>query len=113
MAATLVSLCLPPPAESESAVTFQQMLKTLWHRKLTIVVSVVVCVVAALAYSKLATPTYQSSALIQINTPAQSGSTRRRPSRCPTRSRSWRAPRSRSRRPRLSTIRTRRASPAR
>jgi len=54
-------------------VTFQQMLKTLWNRKLTIIVSVVVCVAAALAYSKLATPTYQSSALIQINGSSSSG----------------------------------------
>ena len=50
------------------------MLKTLWNRKLTIIVCVVVCVVAAaLAYSKLATPTYQSSALVQINAPSTSG----------------------------------------
>ena len=62
----------PRPAERECAVTFQQMLKTLWTRKLTIVVSVVVCVVAALAYAKVATPTYQSSALIQVTTPSQS-----------------------------------------
>ncbi|HEY4927770.1 MAG TPA: Wzz/FepE/Etk N-terminal domain-containing protein [Acidimicrobiales bacterium] len=55
--------------------TFQQMLKTLWTRKLTIVVSVVVCVGAALAYSKVATPSYQSSALIQVNAPSQTGST--------------------------------------
>ncbi len=51
------------------------MLKTLWNRKLTIIVSVVVCVVAALAYAKLSTPTYQSSALVQINTPTQGGTT--------------------------------------
>jgi Mrp family chromosome partitioning ATPase/capsular polysaccharide biosynthesis protein len=49
------------------------MLKTLWTRKLTIVVSVVVAVIAALAYSKTSTPTYQSSALLQINSPTQSG----------------------------------------
>ena len=42
----LVSWVLPEPAESECAVTFQQMLKTLWNRKLTIIVSVVVCVAA-------------------------------------------------------------------
>jgi Mrp family chromosome partitioning ATPase/capsular polysaccharide biosynthesis protein len=51
------------------------MLKTLWSRKLTIAVSVVVAVAAALAYSKLATPNYQSSVLIQINTPNASGTT--------------------------------------
>jgi succinoglycan biosynthesis transport protein ExoP len=56
-------------------VTFQQMLKILWTRKLTIIVSVVVCVIAALAYSKVSTPTYQSSALVQVSTPSQSGST--------------------------------------
>jgi Mrp family chromosome partitioning ATPase/capsular polysaccharide biosynthesis protein len=51
------------------------MLRTLWKRKLTIVVSIVVAVVAALAYAKLATPTYQSTSLIQINTPTPSGGT--------------------------------------
>ncbi len=49
------------------------MLKTLWNRKLTIIVSVVVCVAAALAYSKIVTPTYQSSALVQINGSGSSG----------------------------------------
>ena len=79
---------LPEPAESECAVTFQQMLKTLWNRKLTIIVSVVVCVAVALGYAKLSTPTYQSSALVQINAPSQTtaGSTSASPSR--TRSRS-------------------------
>ena len=71
---TLVSWGLPPFAERERAVTFQQMLKTLWTRKLTIVVSVVVCVAAAIAYSKVVTPSYQSSALIQVSTPSQSAS---------------------------------------
>ena len=51
------------------------MLKTLWNRKLTIIVSVVVCVAAALGYAKLATPTYQSSALVQINGATSSGTT--------------------------------------
>lgn len=51
------------------------MLKTLWTRKLTIVVSVIVCVGAALAYSKVTTPTYQSTALVQVTAPSQSGST--------------------------------------
>ena len=55
--------------------TFQQMLKTLWNRKLTIIVSVVVCVAAALGYAKLATPTYQSSALVQINAASSTGTT--------------------------------------
>lgn len=50
------------------------MLTTLWNRKLTIVVCVVVAVAAALGYSKLATPNYQSSTLIQINTPNSSSS---------------------------------------
>ena len=49
------------------------MLKTLWHRKLTIIVSVVVCVAVALSYAALAKPTYQSSALVQINAPSQVG----------------------------------------
>ena len=51
------------------------MLQTLWNRKWTIVVSVVVAVAAALAYAKFATPTYQSSALVQVSTPSQAGST--------------------------------------
>jgi succinoglycan biosynthesis transport protein ExoP len=55
-------------------VTFQQMLKILWTRKLTIIVSMVVCVIAALAYSKVTTPTFQSSAQVQVSTPSQSGS---------------------------------------
>ena len=54
--------------------TLQQMLKILWTRKLTIIVSVVVCVVAALAYSKASTPRFQSSAQVQESTPTQSGS---------------------------------------
>lgn len=50
------------------------MLHALWKRKLTVAVSVVVAVAACLAYAGLATPTYQSSALIQINTPSTTGS---------------------------------------
>ena len=50
------------------------MLKTLWTRKLTVIVSVVVCVAVALGYTKLTTPTYQSSALIQITAPSQGAS---------------------------------------
>jgi Mrp family chromosome partitioning ATPase/LPS O-antigen subunit length determinant protein (WzzB/FepE family) len=54
--------------------TFPEFLSTLWRRRLTIVVSVVVTVVAALAYSKLQTPMYKSTALIQINsTSGQTG----------------------------------------
>jgi Mrp family chromosome partitioning ATPase len=49
------------------------MLSTLWTRKLTIAVSVVVAVAAVLAYTKVAAPVYQSSTLIQINTPNSSG----------------------------------------
>jgi Mrp family chromosome partitioning ATPase/capsular polysaccharide biosynthesis protein len=51
------------------------MLRTLWNRKLTIVVSVVVAVAAVLAYSKVASPTYQSTALVQINTPSAGSGT--------------------------------------
>jgi polysaccharide biosynthesis transport protein len=47
--------------------TFPEFLSTLWRKRLTIVVSVVVAVAAALAYSKLQTPMYTSTALIQIN----------------------------------------------
>ena len=49
------------------------MLKILWNRKLTIIVSVVVAVAAVLAYSKLASPTYQSTALVQINSTSAAG----------------------------------------
>jgi Mrp family chromosome partitioning ATPase/capsular polysaccharide biosynthesis protein len=68
-------LALPLPAESECPVTVQQMLHTLWKRKLTILVCVVVAVAAALAYAKVATPSYQSSALVQTTTPSQTGTT--------------------------------------
>lgn len=54
--------------------TFQQMLKILWTRKLTIAVSVVVCVVAALGYSHVTKPSYQSSALVEVSTSSSSGS---------------------------------------
>ena len=47
--------------------TFPEFLSTLWRKRLIIVVSVVVAVAAALAYSKLHTPMYQSTALVQIN----------------------------------------------
>jgi Mrp family chromosome partitioning ATPase/capsular polysaccharide biosynthesis protein len=46
----------------------------LWRRKLTIVVSLIVAVVAALAYSKLQTPKYQSTAVVQEVTTAASAS---------------------------------------
>ncbi len=36
-------------------------------------VSLVVAVAAAFTYAKIPTPTYESSALVQINTPAQGG----------------------------------------
>ena len=49
------------------------MLTTLWNRKLTIIVSMVVAVAATLGYAKLSTPTYQSSALVQINSPSTNG----------------------------------------
>ncbi|MGD0394169.1 MAG: Wzz/FepE/Etk N-terminal domain-containing protein [Acidimicrobiales bacterium] len=54
-------------SESERPLTFSEFLSTLWRKRLIIVVSVVVAVAAAFAYSKLHTPTYQSTALIQIN----------------------------------------------
>lgn len=54
--------------------TFSEFLSILWRKKLTIVVSVVVAVVAALAYSKVQTPMYQSTSLIQVNSiSSQSG----------------------------------------
>jgi len=48
--------------------TLPEFLSTIWRRRLTVAVSLLVAVVAALAYSKLQTPMYESSALIQINT---------------------------------------------
>jgi len=65
----------PSFTESESPLTFREFLFTLWRRKLTIVVSIVVAVVAALAYSKVQTPKYQSTALVQESTVTASGST--------------------------------------
>ncbi len=47
--------------------TFRQFLSVLWRRRLTILVSIVVAVVAAFAYSKVQTPKYQSTAMIQEN----------------------------------------------
>jgi Mrp family chromosome partitioning ATPase/capsular polysaccharide biosynthesis protein len=58
--------------ESESPLTIQQFLSTLWRRKLIILVSMVVAVVAAVGYSKAAKPNFQSSALVQLNTGNQS-----------------------------------------
>jgi Mrp family chromosome partitioning ATPase/capsular polysaccharide biosynthesis protein len=54
--------------QKENPLTFSEFLSALWRRRLTIAVSVIVAVVAALAYSKLQTPMYQSTALIQIST---------------------------------------------
>ena len=53
--------------------TFRELLSTLWRRKLIIVVSVVVCVAAAFAYSKLRTQQYQSTVVIQIASTASTG----------------------------------------
>ncbi len=52
--------------------TFTDFLKTLWRRRLTIAICAVVAVVAAIGYSKVHSPTYQSSALVQINAPNSS-----------------------------------------
>ena len=51
---------------SELPLTFRDSLD-LWRRRLTIAVSIVVAVVAALAYSKVQTPKYQSTAMVQEN----------------------------------------------
>ena len=61
-----------PCTESESPLTFREFLSTLWRRRLTIVVSIVVAVVAALAYSKIQSPKYQSTAQIQESSISQS-----------------------------------------
>ncbi len=45
--------------------TVHEFLSTMWRRRLTIAVSIVVAVVAALAYSKIQTPKYESTATIQ------------------------------------------------
>jgi polysaccharide biosynthesis transport protein len=69
----LLSVLGLSPTECELPLTFQEFLSSLWRRKLTILVSVIVAVVAALAYSKLQTPSYQSTALIQEATTTGSG----------------------------------------
>jgi len=51
------------------------MLHALWKRKVTIAVCVVVAAAAAFAYAKVAKPTYQSSALVQVTTPSQTATT--------------------------------------
>ena len=66
---------LPLPSQSEPPLTFIEFLSTLWRRKLTILVSVVVAVVVAVGYSKLQTPKYESTALVQQSTVSSSGST--------------------------------------
>jgi Mrp family chromosome partitioning ATPase/capsular polysaccharide biosynthesis protein len=62
--------------ESERPLTFREILSSLWRRRLTIAITVVIAVVAALAYSKVQTPKYESSALVQENgiTASASGS---------------------------------------
>jgi polysaccharide biosynthesis transport protein len=75
-AAPSVLSSTPPVLSTErnGPLTFPEFLSTLWRRRLTIVVSVIVAVAAALAYSKLQTPMYKSTALIQINsTSSQTG----------------------------------------
>ncbi len=62
-----------PVPESERPLTIHEFLSTLWRRKLTILVSIVVAVVAAVGYSKVATPKYQSTAQVQMSTSSQSG----------------------------------------
>ena len=52
---------------SEPPLTFREFLSILWRRRLTIAVCIVVAVVAAVAYSKIQTPKYQSTATIQEN----------------------------------------------
>ena len=59
--------------ESERTLTFPDLLSTLWRKKLIIVVSVVVAVAAALAYSKLHTPQYQSTATVQTSATTSTG----------------------------------------
>jgi Mrp family chromosome partitioning ATPase/capsular polysaccharide biosynthesis protein len=53
--------------------TFRDFLAALWRRKLTILVSVIVAVVAAFTYSKVQHPTYQSTALVQVAPTNSSG----------------------------------------
>lgn len=48
--------------------TLQEFVSTLWRRRLTIVVSVVVAMAAAFVYSTVAHPKYQSTALVQQTT---------------------------------------------
>jgi polysaccharide biosynthesis transport protein len=51
-------------------VTFADFVAILWRRRLTIAICVVVAVVAAIGYTKVRAPSYQSSALVQINAPS-------------------------------------------
>ncbi len=63
-----------PVVESERPLTIHEFLSTLWRRKLTILVSVVVAVLVAVGYAKaIATPKYQSTAQVQMSTSSQSG----------------------------------------
>lgn len=58
--------------ESEPPLTFSDFLSILWRKRLIVVVCVVVAVAAALGYSKIHTPKYQSTATIQINSSTSS-----------------------------------------
>jgi len=56
-------------------VTFRDFLSTLWRRRLIILVSIVVAVVAAFGYSKIKSPSYQSTSLIEIATTGNASGT--------------------------------------
>lgn len=61
------------PPESERPLTFHDFISILWRRKLTILLCAVVALVAALGYSHVKAPKYQSSSLVQLNTTNQTG----------------------------------------
>ncbi len=54
--------------------SLQEILSTFWRKKILILLCVVVATGAALAYSFVQTPSYESSALISINTGSSGGS---------------------------------------
>ncbi len=63
--------------------TFRDFLSTLWRRRLIILVSIVVAVAAAFVYSKIETPNYQSTSLIEISTTSNGRRDRHRQRRRP------------------------------
>lgn len=55
--------------------SLQEIISTFWRKKWLILICVVAASVAALGYSAIQTPSYQSSSLIAINAPSTAGGT--------------------------------------